>query len=77
MADIFNTSLLKATQVAHILNISRAMAYQLIQRGEIRSVNIGTARRVRQEDLDKYIESHLTPDESFPWAAQDSGNRAL
>jgi excisionase family DNA binding protein len=53
--------LLKAPQVAEILNISRAMAYRLIQIGEIRSVQIGAARRVRQEDLDLYIEVNLTP----------------
>jgi excisionase family DNA binding protein len=53
--------LLKATDVASILNISRAMAYRLMQQGEIRSVCIGSARRVRQEDLAKYIEENITP----------------
>ena len=62
-----NKSLLKATEVAKILNISRAMAYLLIQRGEIRSVRIGTARRVRCEDLHKYIEENLSPILSTPY----------
>ena len=52
--------LLKATEIAEILNISRAMAYRLIQTGEIRSVHIGAARRVRPEDLHAYIEENLT-----------------
>ena len=49
--------LLKAKDVAEILKISRAMAYNLMQRGEIPTVRIGKARRVRPEDLIKYIES--------------------
>jgi excisionase family DNA binding protein len=53
--------LIKATDVAAILNISRAMAYRLMQQGEIRSVCIGAARRVRWADLQAYIEDNLTP----------------
>lgn len=53
-------ALLKATQIAEFLNISRAMSYRLIQTGEIRSVQIGAARRVRPEDLQSYIEANLT-----------------
>ena len=51
-------TLLKAKVVAEILQISRAMAYNLMQRGEIPTVRIGKARRVRPEDLIKYIESN-------------------
>jgi len=51
-------TLLKAKDVAEILQISRAMAYNLMQRGEIPTVRIGKARRVRPEDLIKYIESN-------------------
>lgn len=53
--------LLKAPHVAEILNISRAMAYRLIQNRKIRSVQIGAACRVRPEDLQAYIEENLTP----------------
>jgi excisionase family DNA binding protein len=55
------TRLLKAIEVAKILNISRAFAYQLMQRGEIRSVVIGTSRRVRPEDLTEFIAGNLSP----------------
>ena len=58
---IIKSKLLKAPEVAEILNISRAMAYRLIQAGEIRSVHIGVARRVRPEDLRGYIEDNLYP----------------
>lgn len=51
-------TLLKAKDVAEILQISRAMAYTLMQRGEIPTVRIGKVRRVRPEDLIKYIEGN-------------------
>lgn len=54
--------LLKATEVAKILNISRAMAYQLMQQGKIRTVRIESARRVRLADLHDYIEENLSPE---------------
>ena len=53
--------LLKAVEVAEILNVSRAFAYQLMQRGEIRTVAIGTARRVRRKDLQEFIDRCLDP----------------
>jgi excisionase family DNA binding protein len=56
----FNTNhncLLKATEVARILNISRALAYRLMQIGRIPVVRINRAVRVKPEDLDRYIES--------------------
>ena len=51
-------TLLKAKEVAEILQISRAMAYTLMQRGEIPTVRIGKARRVRPEDLILYIKNN-------------------
>ena len=53
--------LLKATDLAEILNISRSMSYRIIQRGEIRSVSIGSAKRVRPVDLIDFIERNLSP----------------
>ena len=53
--------LLTAVEVANILNISRAFAYQLMQRGKIRTVCIEGARRVRPEDLRMFIHSSLQP----------------
>lgn len=54
-------SLLKATDVAMTLNISRAFAYKLINTGKLRSVVIGTARRVRLIDLERFIQESLEP----------------
>ena len=52
-------SLLTATEVAEILNISKSMAYRLMQTREIPAVCIGSAKRVRPVDLRVYIESNL------------------
>ena len=52
--------LLKATDVAEILNISRAMAFRLMQVGEICTVKIGKARRVQPSDLQTFITNNLT-----------------
>lgn len=48
-------SLLKAADVARILNISRSQAYQLMQRGDIPTVRMGRSVRVREEDLERFI----------------------
>ncbi|NPV76304.1 MAG: helix-turn-helix domain-containing protein [Anaerolineae bacterium] len=41
-----------------LLNISRAFAYQLMRQGEIPTVRIGNAVRVRKEDLLVYIDQN-------------------
>jgi len=52
-------SLLTAPEVARVLNISKAQAYQLIRRKELRSFSVGKLVRVRREDLDAFIQEHL------------------
>jgi excisionase family DNA binding protein len=52
--------LLKAVQVAEILNVSRAFAYQLMQKGLIPTVKILGARRVRREDLLRFIQQNIS-----------------
>jgi len=47
--------LLMATEVAAILNVSKAMVYKLMQTGEIPSVRIRNSKRVRPADLREYI----------------------
>ena len=53
-------TLLKATDVAEILNISRAMAYRLMETREIPTVSIGKAKRVRPVDLHNFILSQTS-----------------
>jgi excisionase family DNA binding protein len=47
--------LLKAVDIAIILNISKALAYRLIQQGEIPVVRINHAVRVKPSDLEEYV----------------------
>lgn len=61
---LFNENrLLKAIEVAHILNISRAMAYQLMKQRKIGTVHICGSCRVRPVDLKKFIEDNTIPSE--------------
>ena len=53
--------LLNVSEVAEILKISKTFVYKLVGTGELRSVKIGTAIRVRQVDLDIYINNCLSP----------------
>lgn len=52
--------LLRAMEVAEILSVSRAFAYRLMQQGKIPTVCIEGARRVRPEDLSRYINQSLS-----------------
>jgi predicted DNA-binding transcriptional regulator AlpA len=52
--------LLKAGEVAKILNISRAFAYQLMREDFIPTVKILGARRVRPKDLEHFIEENTS-----------------
>ena len=49
--------LLTGGEIAKILNISRAHAYVLIQRGVIKHIKIGRLRRVRKSDLLEFVET--------------------
>jgi len=58
-SDTWNTmNLLKATEVAQILNISRSLAYRLMQKGDIPTVRINRSVRVLSDDLHDYIMEH-------------------
>ena len=61
-----NGQLLKASEVAKILNISRSLVYLLIQTGKIPYIRINQAVRVHQDDLCKFIEGNRTEAEHYP-----------
>ena len=50
--------LLKAEEVAEILNVSRAFTYRLMKQGKLRSVAIESVRRVHPKDLKAFIEEN-------------------
>ncbi len=47
--------LLRLHEVAERLSVSKSMAWKLIAYGQLRSLRIGRAVRVRQADLEAYI----------------------
>ena len=53
--DGANGRLLRLDEVAGQLSISKSMAWKLVACGQIRSVRIGRAVRVRPADLDEYV----------------------
>ena len=51
--------LLTAQDVASEMQISEAMAYHLMKRGEIRTIRFGRTVRVRRTDLEAFIQNSL------------------
>ncbi len=47
--------LLRIDDVADRLSVSRSMAWKIVNAGDLRSVRIGRAVRVRPGDLDTYL----------------------
>jgi excisionase family DNA binding protein len=52
--------LYRGSEVASILNISRALAYRLLAEGAIPSIRFGRTVRCRPEDLENFIKLNLT-----------------
>lgn len=50
------TTLLTPVQVAERLSISRATVYELMLKGDLRSLRIGRCRRVRLADVAAFID---------------------
>lgn len=57
METIQNDRLLNTGEVAERLSVSKVWLYELISRGEIRSVKLGRRRLIRESDLSAYIAS--------------------
>jgi excisionase family DNA binding protein len=55
--------LLKVKEVADMLGVSVSFAYILTRRGDIPTVRLGNAVRVRVEDLDRYIKDKAAQNE--------------
>jgi excisionase family DNA binding protein len=52
--------LLKGSEVAERLSVSRALAYRLMTRGQIRCVRFGRTVRCRLVDLENFIQNNMT-----------------
>lgn len=53
------TNLMTGEEIAKILHVSRAYAYQLMRQKLIPTVKIGRSVRVRPEDLERFISANL------------------
>ena len=53
--DGANGRLLRLAEVAERLSISKSMAWKLVAYGQLRSVKIGRAVRVRPSDVEEYL----------------------
>jgi excisionase family DNA binding protein len=47
-------------EVADQLRVSNMTVYRLVQAGELPAVRIGRSYRIREDDVDKYLESRYT-----------------
>jgi excisionase family DNA binding protein len=48
--------LLTAEEAAEVLSIGRSKLYELLSSGAIASVTIGTSRRIRLDDLKRFVD---------------------
>jgi excisionase family DNA binding protein len=51
--------MLRASEVAEILTVSKAYVYLLIARGQLPCLRLGNAKRVRQTDLETFISRNI------------------
>lgn len=54
-----NAKLLTAGEVADLLRVSTMTVYRLIRGGELKAVRVGRSYRVRQDELDAYLQSQV------------------
>lgn len=48
--------LLRAEQVAEMLNLGRTTIFGMIARGELRAIKVGRARRVARTEVDRWLQ---------------------
>jgi excisionase family DNA binding protein len=53
------SNLIRSSDVASILGISKALAYRLLAEGAIPSIRFGRTVRCLPEDLEKFISAHM------------------
>ena len=48
--------LLTVAEVAQVMRVSRMTVYRLIRRGQLKAIRVGRNYRVRENDLNEYLE---------------------
>lgn len=49
--------LLTVAEVAVVMRVSRMTVYRLIRRGQLKAIRVGRNYRVRENDLNEYLEA--------------------
>jgi excisionase family DNA binding protein len=60
-ADLSHMRYLSPSEVKGLLSLSRATVYRLLDQGDLVSIRIGRARRVRLDDLVAFVDAHKMP----------------
>jgi len=60
-ADLSHMRYLSPTEVKDLLSLSRASVYRLLDQGDLASIRIGRARRVRFDDLVAFVDARKAP----------------
>jgi excisionase family DNA binding protein len=47
-------------EVAALLRVSRMTVYRLIRQGDLPAVRVGRGYRIREEDVDRYLQERFT-----------------
>jgi len=59
--DIAMEKIYTVPEVADYLKLSKSKVYNLVQRGEIPSIKIGRNVRIRESDLDQWLDDQTQP----------------
>lgn len=68
-----NAKLLTAGEVADLLRVSTMTVYRLIRGGELKAVRVGRSYRVRQDELDAYLQSQVVDPKTIDLDDMDHG----
>jgi excisionase family DNA binding protein len=55
--------LLTVAEIASVMRVSRMTVYRLIRRGQLKAIRVGRNYRVREDDLNLYLEAQAVSGE--------------
>lgn len=60
MASLSDSRFLTVQEVAELMRVSSMTVYRLIKAGEMRAARVGRSFRIREADVDEYLERSYT-----------------
>lgn len=60
MAKLTDSRFLTVQEVADLMRVSSMTVYRLIKSGDLRAVRVGRSFRVREDDVNTYLETSYT-----------------